>query len=170
VLLIDGSRSMSAQAGPALRAAVALAAVRIGTEVFTFSTALRRVTREVRLAASGERRPLDLQEAWGGGTTIGACLHDFLHRFGERLLGRDTVVIVASDGLDVGAPFLLRAAMAQIYRQSAGIIWLNPLIDSPGYEPTALGMTMARPYITTLASIADAASLLNLSRTVRLRT
>jgi hypothetical protein len=31
-------------------------------------------------------------------------------------------------------------------------------------------MTMARPYIATLASIADAASLLNLSRTVRLRT
>jgi uncharacterized protein with von Willebrand factor type A (vWA) domain len=150
--------------------AIALASVAASTEVFTFSTALRRVTRDVRRAAAGERRPLDLQDAWGGGTTIGACLADFLHRFGERLLCRDTVVIIASDGLDVGAHAVLRDAISQIYRRSAGIVWLNPLVDTPGYEPLAAGMATARPYISTLASVSDAASLMALSRVVRLRT
>lgn len=169
VLLIDGSRSMSACVGPVLRAAVALAWVSTRTEVFTFSTALRRVTRDVRRAAAGERRPLRLHDAWGGGTTIGACLEDFLRRFGERLLGRDEVVVIVSDGLDLGEPERLRDAMARLHRQSAGIVWLNPLLDTPGYEPVALGMRAARPYVTTFGSLGDAAGLLRLSRAIRLR-
>ena len=51
VLLIDGSRSMSAYAGRALQIAVAMASVTTRVEVFTFSTELRRVTSDVRRAA-----------------------------------------------------------------------------------------------------------------------
>jgi len=59
--------------------------------------------------------------------------------------------------------------MARLHRRSAGVIWLNPLLDTPGYEPTALGMSTARPYVSTFAWAADPAGLLRLSRTVRLR-
>jgi uncharacterized protein with von Willebrand factor type A (vWA) domain len=87
VLLIDGSRSMSAFAGSALQLAVAMASVSPRVEVFTFSTSLRRVTTDVRAAAIGARERLDrLDYAWGGGTIIGACLQDFVRRFGARLL------------------------------------------------------------------------------------
>jgi hypothetical protein len=71
-VLIDGSRSMEAHVRPALQMAVALAGVTLNVEVFTFSTALRRITRDVRRAAAGERVRLELHDAWGGGTTIGA--------------------------------------------------------------------------------------------------
>ena len=170
LMFVDGSRSMGVHAQAALDIAVAVAAVTRDVEVFTFSTTLRRVSRDVRRAAAGERWRLeDLRFAWGGGTTIGACLRMFLRRFGERLLRRDTVVVFASDGLDVGAAAELREAMAHLQRLSAGVIWLNPLLDTPGYEPTALGMSIARPFVSTFAWAGDPAGLLRLSRTVRLR-
>jgi uncharacterized protein len=171
VLLIDGSRSMGAPAQVALTAAVALADVTPAVEVFAFSTALQRLTRDVRRAAAGERRRIDyLRHAWGGGTTIGACLHMFVQRFGERLLGPRTVIIVVSDGLDVGQPEALRRAMGRLHRESAGVIWLNPLLETPGYEPTAAGMSVARPFVSTFASVSSAAGLRRLARTMRLRS
>jgi uncharacterized protein with von Willebrand factor type A (vWA) domain len=170
VLLIDGSRSMSAYARTALVMAVALAGATMRLEVFTFSTGLERVTDEVRRAAAGAACRLDrLHHAWAGGTTIGACLGDFLKRFGERMVGRDTVVMIVSDGLDVGAPGVLRDAMRQLHRRAAGVVWLNPLLETEGYEPTATGMSAARPFITTFVSINDEAGLARLSRLMRLR-
>ncbi|HET9264537.1 MAG TPA: VWA domain-containing protein [Vicinamibacterales bacterium] len=169
VLLIDGSRSMEPYARPALQTAVALGSVTLNVEVFTFSTSLSRVTRDVRRAAAGEPQSLTLHDAWGGGTTIGACLRQFLHLHGERLLGRDTVVIIASDGLDVGDPRLIRDAMARLSRLSTAVVWLNPLLETPGYEPTALGMTAARPYVTTFMSVKDPADLARLARVMRIK-
>ena len=170
VLLVDGSRSMSAYARTALEMAVALASATMRVEVFTFSTGLQRVTDDVRRAAAGQVRRLDrLHHAWAGGTAIGACLDDFLQRFGERMVGRDTVVMIASDGLDVGLTDVLRDAMRALHRRSAGVVWLNPLLETEGYEPTAAGMSAARPYVTTFASVNDQAGLARLSRVVRLR-
>jgi uncharacterized protein len=171
VLLIDGSRSMGAHARTALQMAVGLAAATTRVEVFTFSTELRRVTGDVRRAAAGEVRRLDrLHRAWAGGTSIGACLRDFLRRFSERTVGRETVVMIVSDGLDVGEPDVLREAMRELRRRAAGVVWLNPLLETEGYEPTAAGMRAARPHITTFASVTDQAGLIRLSRMVRLRT
>jgi uncharacterized protein with von Willebrand factor type A (vWA) domain len=170
VLLIDGSRSMSEHARTALQLAVAIATATLRVEVFTFSTALQRVTDDVRRAAAGEPRRLErLHRAWAGGTSIGACLADFLRRFGDRLVRRDTLVVIASDGLDVGAPDVLKGAMRALNRRSAGVLWLNPLLETPGYEPTARGMRAARPFIDTFAHVRDAASLAQLSHIVRLR-
>jgi uncharacterized protein len=170
VLFVDGSRSMSAYARTALQMAVALASATMRIEVFTFSTELQRVTDEVRRAAAGELRHLDrLHHAWAGGTAIGACLRHFLRRFGERIVGRGTVVMIASDGLDVGVPDVLRDAMRELHRRSAGVVWLNPLLETEGYEPTATGMRTARPYVTTFTSVNDASGLARLSRTVRIR-
>ena len=43
------------------------------------------------------------------------------------------------------------------------------LLETEGYEPTAAGMSAARPYITTFASVHDQDGLARLSRRVRLR-
>jgi hypothetical protein len=168
VMLIDGSRSMAPYAATALATAVSLSAVTATVETWTFSTALRHVTRDVRRAAAGERRRLPLSHAWGGGTTIGACLREFLQRFGDRVLTRETVVIVASDGLDVGPPDLLREAMARVSRRSAAVLWLNPFAKTPGFEPTAAGMSAARPFITVLTSVGDAEGLRRLALGLRI--
>ena len=170
VLLIDGSRSMSEHARTALQVAVAIGRVTSRIEVFAFSTGLRRVTTELRgaVAARGHRLPR-LASAWGGGTCIGASLENFLRRFGDPLVGGNTVVMVASDGLDVGEPETLRKAMQQIHRRAAAVVWLNPLADTPGYEPSAVGMTVARPFVTTFLAVTDVSGFVRLSRAVRLR-
>jgi uncharacterized protein len=170
VVLIDGSRSMSAYTETALTVATALARVTARVEVFTFSTALQRITPDVRRAAAGRVGRLPgSSHAWGGGTRIGECLVEFLRRFGERSLGRNTVVIVASDGLDVGESATLSSAMRTLARESAAIVWLNPLAETPGYEPTALGMRTAKPFVTTFTSVKDLAGLSRLARTLRVK-
>ena len=170
VLLLDGSRSMSTHVRTALQMAVAMASATIRVEVFSFSTELRRVTPEVRRAAAGEVVRLEgMHHAWAGGTSIGECLSDFLRRFGERMVGQDTLVIIASDGLDVGSSDTLRDAMRELRRRSAGVVWLNPLLDTVRYEPTASGMRAARPFVDTFASANDVAAFARLARVVRVR-
>ncbi len=170
VVLIDGSRSMGPTDLAALDLVVAIASVTSRVHAFTFSTSLRRVTREVRKAAAGGSVDVRLtHDAWGGGTNIGASLRTFLQQYGERLVGPDTLVIVVSDGLDVGEPLVLREAMRELHRRSAGVTWLNPLLDTPGYEPTSRGMATARPFITTFAGAPSARGLARLARIVRTR-
>jgi len=83
VVLVDGSRSMSAYTRSALQLAVALARATARVEVFTFSTSLQRVTGDVRKAVAGETRDVaGLEAAWGGGTSIGGCLGEFVRTFG----------------------------------------------------------------------------------------
>ena len=168
VMILDGSRSMSPYASAALRSAVAIAAATRNVEAFAFSTELQRITPAIRRAASGRFTRLPhLEGAWGGGTGIGTCLRDFLHRYGDRLLSRDAVMIIVSDGLDVGHPDVLRHAMTELRRRSAAVIWLNPLIETLGYEPSSIGMRTAKPSITTLAWVGDPGGLYRLARTAR---
>jgi uncharacterized protein len=171
VIIIDGSRSMAPYTAPAVHAAVAIAgAASGGVEVFVFSTELLPITRDVRRAAAGVRRVLvDLRHAWAGGTGIGPSLRDLVHRHGPHALGRDTVVLIASDGLDLGAPEILRQAMADLRRRSAAIIWLNPLAETAGYEPTALGMRVARPFVSTFGWADEPDALVRLARVIRVR-
>ena len=170
VILIDGSRSMSASHGPALELAVALASVTRRVEVFAFSTALIALSSPVRRAGTGRIARVSLnRETWGGGTSIGSSLRTFLQRHAERRLTPETLVVIVSDGLDVGEPDVLTTAMREIRRRAAAITWLNPLLDTPGYEPSSRGMAAARPHITTFANVVDAAGLARLARVVRVR-
>jgi uncharacterized protein with von Willebrand factor type A (vWA) domain len=169
VLLIDGSRSMTGAEQPAMTLAVALAAVSRRIEVFVFSTALGRVTPLVRQAARHRVR-LDLPgEVWGGGTAIGACLQEYVRTHGERGIARDALVMIASDGLDVGDPDALSRAMRHLHTRAAGVAWLNPLVDTPGYQPTARGMLAALPFISTFAAVSTPADVQRLSRRLRVR-
>ncbi len=116
-------------------------------ETFVFSTRLCRITEELKgqpwtaaLARLGDVRE------WSGGTKIGESLRAFLADW-RRLLDRDTVVIVLSDGWDTGDPAILGEAMSRIRRRAGKVIWLNPLLGSPDYQPLTQGMTAALPHV-----------------------
>ncbi|MDI3299321.1 MAG: VWA domain-containing protein [Bacillota bacterium] len=170
VLLLDASRSMAAQAGLMLQLGYALLRSAQRVEVFLFSTALRRVTRGLRAGGPGRLPTLRrLGAEWGGGTRIGAALESFLEGWGDRFLGRETVVLILSDGLDTGDVDRLERAMRELHRRSAGVVWLNPLLASPGYRPLARGMRAALPYVDTFADAHDARALQALAERLRLR-
>ncbi|MGZ3550029.1 MAG: vWA domain-containing protein [Vulcanimicrobiaceae bacterium] len=162
VMLIDASRSMAEDRAPMLQFAYALTMRSRRTSVFLFSTALRDVTRDLR-RLSGERQLQSLGEAWGGGTRIGASLLEYVRAHGMRL-NRDTMVIIASDGLDVGEIAPLERAMREIHRRSAGVVWLNPHAGTPGYVPAALGMQAAMRSVDVLL---DARNLKTIHTAVR---
>ena len=49
-------------------------------------------------------------------------------------------------------------------QQARSILWLNPLMGNPGYEPTTRGMQAVLPYIDLLVSAHNVASLRALVR------
>ncbi|MGD1067679.1 MAG: VWA domain-containing protein, partial [Vulcanimicrobiaceae bacterium] len=101
VFLIDGSRSMAEHTDAVVAFARAVSSQTRRASVFTFSTELREVTGALR-APGRAAIEAELGAAWHGGTRIGAALTHFLTTQGDRLLSRDTIVLIASDGLDVG--------------------------------------------------------------------
>ena len=166
VLLLDVSGSMDAYS----RALVmfAHAALRADTrwEAFCFGTRLTRVTRALAGSAPDEalRRAAAQVVDWNGGTRIGESLKSFLDGFGHGGLARGAVVVICSDGLEVGDPELVREQMARLGRLAHRVIWLNPLQEDPAYEPLARGMAAALPHVDVFASGHNLASLEDLGR------
>ena len=169
VLLLDGSRSMAEHSGVLLQFAQALTKRTSRVETFVFSTQLRRISPELRRALKQGNSLQNLGEAWGGGTRLGESLETFVRRHSARLT-KDTLLIIASDGLDTTDDQTpLERAMRELHRRSAGVVWLNPLAETRGYAPTARGMLAALPYVDTLTSARDAASFRALADEIHLR-
>jgi len=101
---------------------------------------------------------------WEGGTRIGESFKRFLDEYGHHGLARGAVIVICSDGLDVGDPELLGEQMARLSRLAHRVIWLNPLKEHPAYEPLARGMKAALPYVDLFASGHNLASLEALGR------
>jgi uncharacterized protein with von Willebrand factor type A (vWA) domain len=130
-------------------------------EAFVFATRLTRITRHLRGrdAARALREVSRAVPDWSGGTRIGEALREFNFRWGRRVLGRGAVVLLISDGWDRGEPGALREEMARLQRSSYRLVWLNPLLGSPGYEPLTRGMQAALPFIDDFLPVHNLASL-----------
>jgi hypothetical protein len=166
VLLYDTSGSMDPYTRVHLAFAFAVRRVVRRTEIFTFNTALARVTRFVS-PVHAERSLQRLSAAvpdWSGGTRIGECLAEFVATHAERLVGRDTTIVIVSDGLDLGDTAALGHAMRVLRERAGTLIWLNPLAGDPRYAPTAAGMAAALPYVGHFGPAHDLASLEGLLR------
>ncbi len=129
-------------------------------ETFVFSTSLERITAHLKHKNYGEalKRLSNNVRGWAGGTLIGASLAAFNADW-LKLIDRRTIVIIMSDGWDTGEPAELAAAMAQLKRRAGRLIWLNPLLGSPDYQPLVRGMQAALPFIDVLAPLDNLASL-----------
>jgi hypothetical protein len=133
-------------------------------ETFVFSTRLHRITDELRgQTYPGALMRLGEVRDWSGGTKIGESLREFLADW-RRLLDRDTVVIVLSDGWDTGEPGVLAAALAGIHRRAGKVVWLNPLLGSPDYQPLTQGMVAALPHVDAFLPAHNLDSLRALAR------
>ncbi len=130
-------------------------------ESFVFGTRLTRITRHL-LYEDVEQALREVSGAvqdWAGGTRIGESLKAFNFVWGRRVLGRGAVVLVISDGWDRGEPDLLAREMARLQRSCHRLIWLNPLLGSPEYEPLTRGIQAALPYVDDFLPVHNLASL-----------
>jgi hypothetical protein len=138
-------------------------------ETFTFSTRLTRVTDHLKGAPYRHalRRLTEVRD-WSGGTRIGECLADFNREWGSRVLDRTTIVILLSDGWDTGDPELLAGELLKIKRRAGRLIWLNPLLGNPAYQPLTRGMAAALPILDRFAPAHNLQSLRDLESHLRL--
>ena len=155
VLVLDVSGSMAPYAEVLLR--FAHAAVRVApqsTEVFTVSSRLTRVTRQLRLRdpelalrAAGNAVP-----DWSGGTRLGESLQAFLDVWGQRGTARRAVTVIASDGWERGDAGLLGEQMLRLSRLAHRVVWVNPHRGKDGFAPVTGGMLAALPAIDDLVA------------------
>ncbi len=165
VLLCDVSGSMERYSRMLLHFSHALGRRHGRAEVFVFSTALTRITNELRT------RGLDAAVAgaanavpdWSGGTRIGDALKTLHQRWMRRVLHGGPVVLLISDGWDRGDPEMLRQQVARLQRSCHRLIWLNPLIGTADYAPLTRGLQAALPYVDDFLPARTLTNLVDLS-------
>jgi uncharacterized protein with von Willebrand factor type A (vWA) domain len=149
VLICDISGSMDRYSRLLLRFVHALEHGLDAVEVFVFGTRLTRITRELR-KKNVDQAIADVVSSvddWSGGTRIGESIKFFNYKWSRRVLRSGATVVVISDGWDRGDPQLLGTEMARLQRSCRRVIWLNPLLGAPGYQPLTQGIRASLPYV-----------------------
>lgn len=161
VLICDVSGSMERYTRMLLHFVHGLSGLTWRVETFLFATRLTRVTREMLRprAMTAVQTVARYVPDWGGGTRIGDALRTFNTQWRRRVTTRGPVVLLISDGWDRGDPEVLRREMARLSRSCSRLIWLNPLLGSPSYEPLTRGMQAALPFVDDFLPVHNLASL-----------
>ncbi len=163
VVLLDVSGSMESFAQAYLHLTRAL--VTAGqAEVFAFATTITRITPALRHRSPVEA--IDRASATVGdrfsGTRLATSLSTLIRhpRWGGFVRG--AIVVIASDGWDTDPPADLDRVMARIDRLAHRVVWVNPRLAAPGYEPLVGSMSAALPYCDAFVSGHSPASLTQL--------
>lgn len=161
VVLCDVSGSMDVYSRFLLQFLYGLQNGLRGVETVVFSTRLTRITALLR--RRNINAALDLIAAtvhdWSGGTKIGACLKVFNDTMAAQMVNSKTLVIIISDGWDTGDTDVLDAEMARLKARALRLLWLNPLLGSPHYQPLCKGMHTALPYVDDFMPVHNVESL-----------
>lgn len=110
-------------------------------DVFAFGTDLTDLTPTFALKDTDAMlaSARQLMTEFAGGTRLGQSLATLRRGYARRLLGRRTLVLLVTDGLDTGEPAALAQELDWLRRHSRRVLWLNPLLRFDGYAPTARG-------------------------------
>ena len=141
MVLVDVSGSMERYAR--LLLAFLHAATRRHTQrdVFAFGMGLSDLTPAFKCADTDDMlaKASVAIENFAGGTQLGVSLASLRLQHARRLVGRRTMVLIITDGLDTGEPDELGRELAWLKRRSRRLLWLNPLLRFEGYAPLAQG-------------------------------
>jgi len=153
VVLLDVSGSMSLYSGFFLHFVRGVLTGFRKADAFAFHTRLVPIGEALKsrdLEKAAQQLAL-ISGGWGGGTRIGECLESFNRDHARRTLDSRSLVMIVSDGFDTGPPELLARELKILRGRAARLVWLNPLMGRPGYEPSAAGMAAALPLVDLFA-------------------
>jgi uncharacterized protein with von Willebrand factor type A (vWA) domain len=144
LVLVDVSGSMERYARLLLAFLHAATRRHPQRDVFAFGMGLTDLSPAFEVADTDEMlaRASTLIEDFAGGTQLGVSLASLRTQHARRLVGRRTVVLIITDGLDTGEPEDLDRELAWLRRRSRRILWLNPLLRFDGYAPLARGASV----------------------------
>jgi uncharacterized protein with von Willebrand factor type A (vWA) domain len=167
VFILDVSGSMADYSRNLLQFAYSARRANAKVEVFCFGTRLTRITKSLNRRTPDEAMALagDSVLDWDGGTQIGGSIGNYVKGWGRSRIGRNSIVVICSDGLERGNPEVLSKAMEELSRLAYRIIWMNPhKADSLSYQPNTIGMMVAAPFIDEIVSGHNLNSLEEFSR------
>lgn len=166
VVICDVSGSMERYSRLFLHFMYALVQEGRRVEAFVFGTRLTRITPALRRTDvdAALRETAERVIDWSGGTRIGESLKAFNYHWSRRVLGGGTVAVIISDGWDRGDPALLEREIARLRRSVSRLIWLNPLLGAPDYQPLVRGIRTVLPYIDDFLPFHNLASLESLAQ------
>ena len=152
-VLVDVSGSMRAYAPFYLGFVWQFLREGVRLECFLSSNRLLRVTPFLRQTHPGGR-PVADPAVLGGGTRLGWAFSLLRQQYPAFFTSRTTFV-VASDGYDTGELGLLAESFPDLASRVRQVIWLNPLMLNPGYEPRSQAMKVVLPYCSAHVGVYD---------------
>jgi hypothetical protein len=132
-----------------------------GNQLTELNSAFRHADADVMLATANE-----LIQDFAGGTQIGHSLEQLRLTQHRQLIGRRTVVLLITDGLDTGEPSVLAQELAWLKRNCRSLLWLNPLLRFEHYAPSAGGASVLKKYADGMLAIHDLAHLEDLAHSL----
>lgn len=167
LLLIDVSGSMERYARLML-AFLHQSTRRVARSVFAFGNHLTDLNPAFRLtdtdAMLGQANRLI--DDFAGGTQIGASLAELRRTQSRQLVGRRTVVLMISDGLDTGSSEQLESELGWLKRNCRSLLWLNPMLRFDEYQPAARGAAVLQKKADGMLAIHNLAQLEDLARSL----
>jgi len=163
LIIADVSGSMQRYNAMVLPFLLSLKGVGPKAEVFVFSTKVQRITEIIRhlpLDKALNKIIADVQD-WSGGTRIGESLQHINRNYDKKLLNKRAVVLIISDGWDLGAKALLLREMKSLRSRVNKILWLNPIAGDPSLQIMSQAVKLCMDYIDYHI---PAASLMDLSK------
>ncbi|RYY82192.1 MAG: VWA domain-containing protein [Comamonadaceae bacterium] len=144
LVLVDVSGSMERYARLLLAFLHAATRAQRRRDVFAFGTHLTDLTPAFRLGDTDAMLAAASEaiDDFAGGTRLGESLATLRTRFARRLVGRRTLVLVITDGLDTGDAGELDRELEWLTHRCRRLLWLNPLLRYEGYAPLARGATV----------------------------
>lgn len=123
------------------------------TDAYLFHTKLVRITDAIRDRNSlrAMTRLSLMADGFGGGTRLGDCLEVFNRQYAKKTLNSRSIVMIFSDGYEVGTPENLCLQLRKIKKRAKKLVWLNPLLGWKNYEPVTAAMQAALPFIDHFA-------------------
>lgn len=149
VLICDISGSMSSYSRMFLHFAHVLTHREPVVHSFVFGTRLSNISHRLGDSDVDESLRKIAQDVkdWDGGTRIAECLRSFNQLWTRRVLSRNAVVILLSDGLERDTGFDLEFQMMRLQRSCRKLIWLNPMLRYDRFEPKAAGIKKMLPHV-----------------------
>ena len=134
----------------------------IGTELTDLTAAFRQADTDRMLADASQRIP-----DFAGGTRLGPAVQQLVSTQARRLVGRRTVTLLISDGLDTGEPAELDVALTELKRHTGRLLWLNPMLRFNGYQPLARGARVLNRQADAMLPVHNLDSLQSLAHSLQ---
>jgi uncharacterized protein with von Willebrand factor type A (vWA) domain len=168
LVLVDVSGSMERYARLLLAFLHAATRLHRRRDVFAFGTHLTDLAPAFRIADTDAMLAAASAaiDDFAGGTRLGESLATLRQRHARRLVGRRTLVLVISDGLDTGEPEDLSRELEWLTQRCRRLLWLNPLLRFEGYAPLARGASVLHRHAHAMLAVHNLARLQDLAQSL----